>query len=202
MPRSIVLAISLLLLLAPSASAGSYDASSHVQRPPGTGPTYVTATGGVGQLADGDGMRRGYTLAAVMRPHRAADFHNPFFAWNMALVLQIDKQGGGPATIVSGDAVMRRYLADMRGLEGGRAVFIGLGAGISHASWTTAGADGEPATGGSTDAFTFLAEFGLEWNLDPALVLVGKGQYRLHDRGGHDLSGWTLQMGVGLPFPF
>lgn len=202
MPRHVVIIISALLLLVPSDSTGSYDPMSHIERPAGTGPTYVTATGGAGQVADGDGTRRGYTLAAVMRPHRAADFHNPFYAWNMALVLQIDKQGGGPATILSTDAIARRYLADMRGLEGGRAVFVGLGAGLSHASWSTPGAEGEPGTGGSADAFTFLAELGLEWNLDPALVLVSKGQYRLYDRGGHDLSGWTLQVGLGLPFPF
>jgi len=202
MNRLAIVAVSLLVVFLSSAPGASYDPMSHVQRPPGKGPTYVTATGGVGQLADGDEMRRGYTLAAVMRPHRAADFHNPFYAWNMALVLQIDKQGGGPATILSADAIMRRYLADMRGLEGGRALFVGLGAGLSHASWSTPGAVDEPATGGSADAFTFLVELGLEWNLDPALVLVNKGQYRLYDRGGHDLSGWTLQIGIGLPFPF
>lgn len=201
MPRLAATVICLVFLLASAAPAFEGDPASHILRPPGKGPTYVVLSGGVGQLADGDGIATGYAVSAVMRPHRAADFHDPLYAWNTALVLQVDKQGGGAATILSGDLILRHYLGDMRSLDGGRAWFVGLGAGLSHASWTTAGVDGGPPGGGSADAFTFLLEAGLEWNLDPALVLVGKGQYRLYDRGGHDLSGWTLQVGFGLPFP-
>ncbi|MBD3222767.1 hypothetical protein GF314_16170 [bacterium] len=176
---------------------------SHVQRPHGQGIAYLVVTGGGGQLADGDQPRPGYTISAVLRPHRAADFYHLLYAWNTALVLQVDKQGGGPARILSGDLILRHYLSDMRANDGGRAFFFGLGAGLSHADWRTpaASAQGSP-TVGSADAPTFLAEFGLEWNLDPALVLMGKGQYRLYDRDGHDLSGWTLQAGAGLPLPF
>ena len=174
------------------------DPRSHLQRPPGLGPTYVTASAGGGSLADGDQPRPGYSLAVVFRPHRAADFHHPLYAWNTGLVLQIDRQGGGPATIISGDAILRRYLADMRPRDAGRAAFLGLGAGISHAKWQ----DQPDSPDGSADGFSFLLEVGLEWNLDRALVLTGKGQYRLYDRGGHNLSGWSLHGGVGLPFPF
>jgi hypothetical protein len=171
---------------------------SRLQRPPGRGPTYVTASGATGHLRDGDQVRPGYSLGVVFRPHRAADFHPPLYAWNMGLVLQIDRQGGGPATLISGDLILRRYLADMRPFAAGRAAFVGLGAGIAHASWSH-----QPDTpDGSADGFAFLVEFGLEWNLDRALVLTGKGQYRLYDRGGHDLSGWSLHAGIGLPFPF
>jgi len=177
---------------------GGLDPSSRLQRPPGQGPAFVTASGASGQLRDGDQARPGYSLAVVFRPHRAADFHHPLYAWNTGLVLQLDRQGGGPAKLVSGDLILRRYLADMRPLDAGRAAFVGLGAGISHASWS--GRAGSP--GGSSDGFSFLLEVGLEWNLDRALVLTGKGQYRLYDRGGHDLSGWSVHGGVGLPFPF
>jgi hypothetical protein len=169
-----------------------------LQRPPGPGPAYVTACGGGGSLAAGDQARPGYSLAVVFRPHRAADFHHPLYAWNTGLVLQIDRQGGGPATLISGDAILRRYLADMRPRDAGRAAFVGLGAGISHASWQ----DQPDSPDGSADGFSFLLEVGVEWNLDRALVLTGKGQYRLYDRGGHDLSGWSLHGGVGLPLPF
>ncbi len=203
MPRLPILIVGLLLLLASTSLATDYDPASHIQRPPGKGLTYVVVTGGGGKLADGDQARPGYTVTAVMRPHRAADFYNALYAWNTAMVLQVDKQGGGPATILSGDLILRHYLDDMRETGGGRAWFLGLGAGISHASWSTAAERaGDPAVGGSADAFSFLVEGGLEWNLDPALVLVGKGQYRLYNRGGHDLSGWSLQAGFGLPFPF
>jgi len=174
------------------------DPRSHLQRPPGLGPTYLMASAGGGSLADGDQARPGYSLSVVFRPHRAADFHHPLYAWNTGLVLQIDRQGGGPATIISGDAILRRYLADMRPRDAGRAAFLGLGAGISHAKWQ----DQPDNPDGSADGFSFLVELGLEWNLDRALVLTGKGQYRLYDRGGHDLSGWSLHGGVGLPFPF
>lgn len=182
----------------PADDSWQLDSRSHLQRPPGLGPTYVTASAGGGSLADGDQLRPGYSLAVVFRPHRAADFHHPLYAWNTGLVLQIDRQGGGPATIISGDAILRRYLADMRPRDAGRAAFLGLGAGISNARW-----EGRPdRPDGSADGFSFLVEVGLEWNLDRALVLTGKGQYRLYDRGGHDLSGWSLHGGVGLPFPF
>ncbi|MEZ4388433.1 MAG: hypothetical protein R3D98_12850 [Candidatus Krumholzibacteriia bacterium] len=196
MPRLPIIVAGLLCLVASSTLATSYDPASHITRPPGKGPTYVVVTGGGGRLADGDQPRPGYAVSAILRPHRAADFANALYAWNTALVLQVDKQGGGPATILSGDLIRRHYLDDMRDLAGGRAWFVGLGAGISHASWVL------PADSGAADAFSFLVEAGLEWNLDPALVLVGKGQYRLYNRGGHDLSGWSLQAGFGLPFPF
>ncbi len=195
-------------LVAPAAADGDPDAGTapvpggapfvRLQRPPGPGPAYVTACGGGGSLADGDQARPGYSLAVVFRPHRAADFHHPLYAWNTGLVLQIDRQGGGPATLISGDAILRRYLADMRPADAGRAAFVGLGAGISHASWS----DQPDSADGSADGFSFLVEVGVEWNLDRALVLTGKGQYRLYDRGGHDLSGWSLHGGVGLPLPF
>lgn len=195
--------LTMLLAMALPAGAGSYDPASHIQRPHGPGVGYVVATGGGGRLADGDQPRPGYTVAVILRPHRAADFYNALYAWNTSLVLQVDKQGGGPATILSADVILRHYLQDMRSRDGGRSLFVGLGAGLSHADWVT------PASGpmllptrGSADAPTFLAEAGMEWNLDPALVLIGKGQYRLYDRDGHDLSGWTLQAGAGLPLPF
>ena len=110
----------------------------------------------------------------------------------------MDSQGGGPASIISGDVGLRHYLSDMRPVSGGRSFFLGLGLGVSHASW-----ERQPdSPDGSADAFSFLAEGGLEWNLDPALVLIGKGQYRLYDRGGHNHSGWSIHLGFGLPFPF
>lgn len=175
-----------------------YDPHSRIQRPFGQGAAYFTAAAALGQLREAEGVQSGYCLAAVLRPHRAADFYDALYAWNTALVLQVDKQGDQTASILSGDLVLRRYLGDMRPAGAGRAVFLGLGAGISHVAW--AARDG--AAGGSADAFAFLAEAGLEWNLNPALVLLGKGQYRLYDRGGHDHSGWSVHVGAGVPLPF
>jgi hypothetical protein len=189
-----------LLLMVPAArgDTSAYDPRSRIQRPPVKGPTYITASAGSGQLADGDQPRPGYSFSVIFRPHRAADFFNPLYAWNTGLVLQVDKQGGGPAEIISGDAILRHYLSDMRPVDGGKSFFVGLGAGISHAAWSR-----QPdAPDGSSDNFSFLAEGGLEWNFDPALVLIGKGQYRLYDRGGHNHSGWSIHLGLGLPFPF
>lgn len=190
------------LLMASVAAATEYDPASRIQRPPGQGPTYVVVTGSGGLLADGDQIRPGYSMTVILRPHRAADFNHALYAWNTALVLQIDKQGGGPARLLSGDFVLRHYFADMRPVSGGRAGFLGFGVGLSHASWQTARSSPSRVETGSADAFTFLVEAGAEWNLDPALVLVGRGQYRLYNRGGHDLSGWSVHVGAGLPFPF
>ncbi len=189
-----------LWLLCGHAGAASveYDPASHIQRPYGKGVTFITVAAGSGRLADGDQWRPGYSIDVVFRPHRAADFYNSLFAWNTGLVLQVDKQGGGPASILSGDMVLRHYLADMRPWNARRSAFFGLGAGISHVEWRRQGSTPD----GSGDNISFLAEFGLEWNLDPALVLVGKGQYRLYDRGGHDHSGWSLHLGAGFPLPF
>ncbi len=189
-----------LLLLVPSVrgETPTYDPRSHIQRPPVKGPTYITASAGAGAVADGDQARPGYSFSVIFRPHRAADFFSGLYAWNTGLVLQVDKQGGGPASIISGDLILRRYLSDMRPVVGGRSFFLGMGVGISHAEWSN-----QPdAPDGSSDNFSFLVEGGLEWNFDPALVLMGKGQYRLYDRGGHNHSGWSIHLGFGLPFPF
>ena len=194
-------ALLLLLFLfidAAHAETPQYDPRSRIQRPPVKGPTFITASIATGKLADGDQVRPGYSFSVIFQPHRAADFFNALYAWNTGLILQVDKQGGGSATIISGDIILRRYLADMRPVEGGRSFFLGLGAGISHVDWS----DQPDTPDGSGDGFSFLVETGLEWNLDPALVLVGKGQYRLYDRGGHNHSGWSLHLGFGLPFPF
>jgi len=190
-----------LLLIAGQGKADDdvrYDPKSRIQRPYGKGPTYITASAGCGNISDGDQVRPGYSFSWVIRPHRADDFYTGLYAWNTGLVFQIDKQGGGPASIASGDLIIRRYLNDMRPLEGGRAWFLGLGVGISHITW----ANQPDVEDGSADNFSFLGECGMEWNLDPALVLVGKGQYRLYDRGGHNHSGWSLHFGFGMPWPF
>lgn len=196
---SVLAAIVLVTAVSPGGAADqAFDSGSRLQRPPGKGPTYITASVGAGKVADGDQVRMGHRLAVVFRPHRAADFLHGLYAWNTALVLQAEKQGGGTAEIVSGDLVLRRYLADMRPVDAGRSFFLGLGGGISHVAWNS-----QPdSPDGSADNFSFLVEAGLEWNFDRALVLVGKGQYRLYDRGGHNHSGWSLHAGFGLPFPF
>jgi len=176
----------------------SYDPRSRIARPPPAGVASQTAAGAPGQRADGDQARPGYSVSVIFRPHRAADFYNALYAWNTSLILQVDKQGGGPASILSGDVGLRHYLADMRPLAAGRAVFLGLAVGISHVEWSGRG----PDASGAADNFSFLGETGCEWNLDPALVLVGKAQYRLYDRGGHNHSGWSLHLGAGFPLPF
>jgi hypothetical protein len=178
------------------AETGRYAPHSRIQRPHGQGVTLVTAAAALGQLNDGDGAHPGYSFSVVFRPHRAADFQNALYAWNTALVLQVDKQGGAEAAILSADVLLRRYLGDMRPRDARRAAFVGLGGGLSHVKY---GAE-EGAPAGSADNFSFLAEVGLEWNLVSSLVLLGKGQYRLYDRGGHDHSGWSVHLGAGLPF--
>lgn len=178
------------------AETARQDPHSRIQRPHGHGVTLVTAAAALGQLNDGDGMSPGYSFSVVFRPHRAADFQPAFYAWNTALVLQVDRQGDDAASILSADIVARRYLGDMRPMNARRAVFVGLGGGISHVKH----GGREAAPGGSAENFSFLTEVGLEWNLVSSLVLVGKGQYRLYDRDGRDHSGWSMHLGAGLPF--
>ena len=180
------------------AESGQQAEFSRIQRPHGPGVVYLAAAAAAGQLGAGCGVQPGYSLSLICRPHRAADFLNSLYALNTALVLQVDKQGDKTASILSGDLVLRRYLGDMRALTTGRSAFIGLGAGISHVAW----GPGDRTPGGSADNFSFLAEAGLEWNPNPKLVLVGKGQYRLYNRDGHDHSGWSVHLGAGLPLSF
>lgn len=180
------------------ADSGQPDPRSRIQRPAGHGVAYLVAAAAVGKLNDGLDLQAGHSVSLICRPHRAADFLPSLYARNTALVLQVDKQGADETSILSADIVLRRYLGDMRAPTAGRAVFAGLGAGISHAAWSARG----QAAGGSSDAFSFLAEAGLEWNLDTALVLLVRGQYRLYDRDGHDHSGWSAHLGLGLPSPF
>ncbi len=180
------------------AETDRYDPRSRIQRPHGTGVAYLAAAAALGQLGEGQGVEPGYSVAVIFRPHRAADFHHALFAWNTALVLQVDRQGDDGAATVSGDLIARRYFGDMRAAAAGRAMFAGLGAGISRAEWGA----GQEAGAGTASDLSFLLEAGLEWNLNPALVLVGKGQYRLLDRDGRNHSGWSLHLGAGVPLPF
>ena len=180
------------------AETGRLDPHARTQRPPGRGPAYVLAAAAFGQINDGDGPTSGHSISVVLRPHRAADFNHALYAANTALVLQVDKQGDEAASLISADIIMRRYVRDMRPREAGRSVFLGLGAGISRAAWSTLA----ERPGGSAENFSFLLETGLEWNLSRTLVLLGKGQYRLFDRGGHDHSGWSAHVGAGMPLPF
>ncbi len=166
--------------------------------PRGKGPAYAVVSAAMGQVNDGDGPAVGHSVSVIFRPHRAADFQRSLYAWNTALVLQVEKQGDEAASTISADIVLRRYVSDMRPREAGRSAFVGLGAGISRGAWPARG----ERPGGAVENFSFLVEAGLERNLSRTLVLLGKGQYRLFDRGGHDHSGWSVHLGAGLPLPF
>ena len=63
-----------LVLVAPALVAAEWDPVSRLSRPPRGGPMYITVAGGGGSVAAGDQMRPGYSLAAILRPHRAEDF--------------------------------------------------------------------------------------------------------------------------------
>lgn len=197
-----------LSLLAPpgEASAGSAAGSpaarrlsvpaSRLGRPEGE-PPFVCGHLAFGGAFDHGNGQAGYGLSVVFRPAAAADFLDFLQAWNTGLVLQADRlalPGGG--RVLSADLLLRHYLEE-RG-SGSRSIlpFLGAGPGASSA-WAGNGGDAP-----GLKYWSLVVEGGQEWRFARGHLLVVKGQLRVLRQGGVDWTTWSVQAGLGLPFPW
>lgn len=170
--------------------------ASRLGRPEGEPPFVCAhlALGGAFEHGNGYG---GYGVSVVFRPAAAADFLDFLYDWNTGLVLQAEHLGlGDGGRVLSADLLLRRYLAE-RGL--GRTSilpFLGAGPGASSA-WPGSGGDAP-----GLKYWSLVLEGGQEWRYARGHLLVVKGQVRILRQGGVDWTTWSVQAGLGLPFPW
>lgn len=160
-------------------------------------PPFVCGHLAFGGAFDHGNGQAGYGLSVIFRPPAAADFLDFLYDWNTGLVLQADRlalPGGG--RVLSADLILRHYLAE-RG-SGSRSIlpFLGAGPGASSA-WAGQGGDAP-----GLKYWSLVVEGGQEWRFARGHLLVVKGQLRILRQGGVDWTTWSVQAGLGLPFPW
>lgn len=160
-------------------------------------PIFVGLFGQVGGTSEYGTGEFGGGATFVFRPG-AADRFLPFlYRWNTSFVLQGDYQNIGPEqTLLSADVIFRRYIDDMRAPDAPGSFFWGLGMGASRA---------ELPLGAGTSRiknWSGLLEVGREWTIQKRYLVWVRGQYRYFEKSGFDYSGWTIQAGAGIPWPF
>jgi hypothetical protein len=116
----------------------------------------------------------------------------------MALIVQGDYRSiASDRNLLAADGILRKYFNDMGGPGEGASFFFGLGLGAAKVKF--------PSGSGETSHqkwWTYVAEVGYEYSPKNNLVFILKGQWRHYAHDNLDYSGWTLQLGVGLPVPW
>ncbi len=209
-PGSLPVWIVFLWTLAGSLSAGpgwldgprparaSSRPRSAIGRPLGPGPIFLAGTISVGGTKKYDLFRQGYGATLIFRPLAAADFLGMLYDWNAAMVLQAEYRSvDEERRLLSGDFVLRFYADDMRLHAQGASPFVGLGIGGTEITFPN-----ESGASNSETWFSMLMEAGYEISPGPGWVIAAKGQWRRYRHNGHDFSGWTAQLGVGIPVPW
>lgn len=200
----LVLATAVLVSLVPATASPAQpggnrrlDApASRLGRPDGEPPFVCAhlAFGGAFEHGNGDA---GYGVSVVFRPPSAADFLDFLYDWNTGLVLQADRLGlGGGGRVLSADLLLRRYLAERGKGRTSILPFVGAGPGASSA-WP--GSDGDVP---GLKYWSLVLEGGQEWRFSRGHLLVVKGQVRILRQDGIDWTTWSVQAGLGLPFPW
>jgi hypothetical protein len=183
-------------LLPGAARAGSLPRSG-IGRPLGQGPIFLLGTLSVGGTVDYDSFRQGYGATLIFRPLAAADFLGMLYDWNTALVLQGEYRSVDPdRRLLAADFLLRFYAEDMRREARGASPFAGLGIGGTEISYPDAGVQR------SETWFSLLMEAGYEVSPAEDWVLCLKAQWRRYRHDDLDYSGWSTQLGVGIPVPW
>jgi hypothetical protein len=195
LPALVLLALAGIGGLHPEAGAAGDLPRSALARPDRPDPVYVLGNLTTGMATAYGSLKPGYGVTLLFRPSKAAEFLGALYDWNTSLVLQADyRPVDDRRRLLAADFILRRYLGDMRTPGAGRSLFVGLGAGGAEVTWPV-GADGSS----SETWYSYLVECGLENTPRPGLVVCAKAQWRLYRHSGRDYSGWTLQIGAGIP---
>lgn len=197
-----------LLLSAPDAAAGERSA---LARPDHPRPPLLTVGPTIGGSPDWQLFRYGASGAILFRPDAAALLMPPLFYWDTGLVLQWEyRDVDRGRSLLAGDVVLRRYLADADGSSDSARLFVGLGGGVAQVRYPppapAASEDTEEIVVSDDDGedryYALVGEFGYERDLGVAVVLLWKLQWRSYVWGGRDYSNYTIHMQVGIPLPW
>jgi hypothetical protein len=182
---------------APAAGSRRLEApASRLGRPEGEPPFVCAHLAFGGAFEHGNG-NAGYGVSVVFRPAAAADFLDFLYDWNTGLVLQADRLGlGGGGRVLSADLLLRRYLTERGAGRTSILPFLGAGPGVSSA-WPGSGA-GAPGL----RYWSIVLEGGQEWRFARGHLVIVKGQVRILRQDGVDWTTWSVQAGLGLPFPW
>lgn len=165
---------------------------------PFDGPVLVGLylAGGGGLESDQGPLEPGYGGQIVMRPGAAVNFLDFLYDWNTGLVLQIEHQVLSETDeLLSGDGILRRYFRDRGRDDTEVRLFAGLGIGVTR--FTVPG-----TLGTQVDKYwSGVAEVGQEWLVDAELMFVLRAQYRVNLRRHANWSAFSLQVGLGVPWP-
>lgn len=152
--------------------------------------------GGGGTEVDQGPFEVGYGGHLVFRPGAAVSFLDFLYDWNAGLVLQVDHQSLSETDeVLSGDGIIRRYFRDRGQGDTEVRLFAGLGLGASRFS--------VPGTGGSKvqKYWSGVAEVGQEWMVDEQWIITMRAQYRMNLSPHNHWGAWSLQLGLGVPWP-
>ena len=139
----------------------------------------------------------GYGATVIFHPAAAAGFLDFLYAWNAGMVLQADRLSlGDGGRVLSVDLIMRRYLQARGDGPYPPLPFLGVGLGASSA-WP-----GPAESASGLKYWSLLLEAGQETHVSRRVLVVVKGQVRLLRQSGADWSTWSVQAGLGLPFPW
>lgn len=200
-----IVALALPLGLAVAAAAGTGEAAPPNRRLSAPAsrlgraeaePPFVCGHLAFGGAFDHGNGQAGYGLSVIFRPAAAAGFLDFLYDWDTGLVLQADRlalPGGG--RVLSADLLLRRYLPERGDRSRSIRPFLGAGPGASSA-WPGGG----DAPG--LKYWSLVIEGGQEWRFSRGHLLVVKGQLRILRQDGVDWTTWSVQAGLGLPFPW
>ena len=198
-----LLLVSLLLVSPVLAQSSTRYTSKRLESPRATlnqpfdAPIFLGGYGQFGGGFDYDQGQPGYGGIIMFRPGSAANFLPFLYDWNSSLVLQVDYQKvSSTSRILSGDLIIRHYFDDMRDPHTKVSTFVGGGVGGSEVILP-------PGADKSHDQYwSFLVEFGQEWNYPERCIIFVKGQFRYYNYGGYNFSTWSVQAGFGFPLPW
>ncbi len=188
----------LLLGVAAAAAGASPEPRSALRRPDTPGAVFVAGHLSVGGTLDQDFLRPGGGASLIFRPNAAADLFSPLYDWNTALVLQGDWRSISRDRRLFGIAMLlRRYVRDRRLEVAGSSPFFGIGLGGAEGTIPSA----DPAAAG-VRSWIWLGEVGWESSPDASSLFFSRFQWHIWQRGDLDYSGWSLQLGAGVPIPW
>jgi len=159
--------------------------------------SFLAVHGEIGSAFEFESGKLGYGAELIFRPGSAVNFLSFLYNWNAGLCMQIDYQTvSDNESILSGDFIVRKYLADMRDPKSSAAPFVGLGIGASRVDLPSGSGDAK------NSYWSLVGEVGHEWTPAGKYIFWVKGQYRYYNYSGYNYSHWAVQVGVGIPVPW
>jgi hypothetical protein len=168
---------------------------SHLNEPFET-PVFLTGHIGLGGDFDRQAVDVCYGGSLIFRPGHAVNIFSSFLDWTTGMVLQVDHletPDGG--SVLSGDLIARRYFGNRGDRSTEVRLFLGLGSGVSDVRRPG------PADEATGQYWSIMVEGGQEWYFSNSFFFFFKGQYRWMINAGRTWRAWSVQAGLGVPWP-